>query len=514
VHLSILALLVAMVVAACDSEPLRESDQPDAYDAGEARDGGATSADTGMPEGDAGQLEPDAAVHEFAADYASGSRLHAKLRVTDDGARAFLGWYDSERAADCAFRRASDGLTRCMPFSPDTTTHTFSDPQCTQPVLLLNVERCEPALPAFVSVDTYSVCDTIATLVYPRENKLAGSVTVYSDDGSGCMGREIDPLRQEAYGVGEAIDPASFVAAEEVVQPTGERLAATALVAEDGSVERLGWYDTELETACQSGELQDDSVPRCVPSDAVFDDGSLFTDAQCSERAALGVAECSADVPFVGRYEMTACSWAWSYFERGARVPGADAYMSASGCESASATRGDPYWGVYRVGDALTASRLAALETTYVGSERIRQVVEQAEGGATRVTRVLHDSTLNATCSFEKAADGATRCLPLSVYPFRYAADAACTTLLASRNAPTGCDVAVDVVALDEPSDDQCGGFRRAFAAGAPFAAAVVYQGGPDNCAESSSDGRLFVSVGDEIPADDLVGQTIMIETP
>jgi hypothetical protein len=45
----------------------------------------------------------------------SGSRLKRRIMTTDDGAQVFVGWHDSERQENCAFRVGPDGKQRCMP---------------------------------------------------------------------------------------------------------------------------------------------------------------------------------------------------------------------------------------------------------------------------------------------------------------------------------------------------------------------------------------------------------------
>lgn len=50
-----------------------------------------------------------------------GTRLQAKIGATPDGARIFLGWYDSERDIDCEFSDTTEGY-RCLPLDngPET----------------------------------------------------------------------------------------------------------------------------------------------------------------------------------------------------------------------------------------------------------------------------------------------------------------------------------------------------------------------------------------------------------
>ncbi len=73
--------------------------------------------------------------------YENGTRLRARVVSTDDGARQFVGWRDTELEFDCAFNVAEDGARRCLPtvlidptLSPDTY---FADAGCSTPVVVL-----------------------------------------------------------------------------------------------------------------------------------------------------------------------------------------------------------------------------------------------------------------------------------------------------------------------------------------------------------------------------------------
>src|SRR5262249_36764419 len=56
---------------------------------------------------------PDGSHAYQVAAAVSGSRLRAKYLTTADGARQFVGWYDSQRKEDCSFDVAEDGQMHC-----------------------------------------------------------------------------------------------------------------------------------------------------------------------------------------------------------------------------------------------------------------------------------------------------------------------------------------------------------------------------------------------------------------
>jgi len=62
----------------------------------------------------------------------SGTRIRARLAITDDGASELVGWYDGDRGVSCTFQEAADGVTRCLPEAKHA--NLFADAACTQPL--------------------------------------------------------------------------------------------------------------------------------------------------------------------------------------------------------------------------------------------------------------------------------------------------------------------------------------------------------------------------------------------
>ncbi len=70
----------------------------------------------------------------------------------------------------------------------------------------------------------------------------------------------------------------------------GSRLKVRRLVADDGSVQLLGFHDSELGVNCGFTRASDGAM-RCLPSN-VAAAGSYFADAACSEPAVIGLKNC------------------------------------------------------------------------------------------------------------------------------------------------------------------------------------------------------------------------------
>ncbi len=75
--------------------------------------------------------------------YQSGSRLKARVLVTADGARQFVGWRDTQLGLDCTFVTATDGKTRCLPQLGGIAV-VYADSACSKP-LVYAASNCHQA---------------------------------------------------------------------------------------------------------------------------------------------------------------------------------------------------------------------------------------------------------------------------------------------------------------------------------------------------------------------------------
>lgn len=68
---------------------------------------------------------------------ASGTRIKRQFLTTGDGARIYLGLFDSQRNEACTPKVSSDGKLRCLPSaSPNSSTPYYSDANCTHPIFV------------------------------------------------------------------------------------------------------------------------------------------------------------------------------------------------------------------------------------------------------------------------------------------------------------------------------------------------------------------------------------------
>lgn len=134
------------------------ADGPGATDGDDAADGGLVDALVDA------LLDP---VPEALADAnESGSRLKARRRIAADGAREFVGWYDSQRNEECAFTNAADGAERCLPSDPALVVPrdnevAFADAACTQRLVALDAD-CQAPTYARTETTTGAICSSTA----------------------------------------------------------------------------------------------------------------------------------------------------------------------------------------------------------------------------------------------------------------------------------------------------------------------------------------------------------------
>lgn len=149
--------------------------------------------------------------------YASGSRIKMRVGVTADGAKTFIGWYDSVRNEDCAFMFASDGVRRCIPITLEATDVNrptvagvyFSDSGCSVNNVVISNTCSAPT----VAFDYNPQCPG-GYRVYP----IAGEFTqqVYSGTPAACS--PVTPGNSDFWTIGQEIPASSFQAMEEQIE--------------------------------------------------------------------------------------------------------------------------------------------------------------------------------------------------------------------------------------------------------------------------------------------------------
>lgn len=143
--------------------------------------------------------------------YQSGTRLKMRTLVTADGARAFLGWRDTQLNLDCGFSVAGDGRTRCLPSGNASYSGYFADSACTQPLAQASVAAgCVPTLAWRMDPNS---CQYLLR-VYAIGAEFTGP-TVYV--GAACTSTAAAPYGR-FFSVGAEVPPSTYVEATEQLQ--------------------------------------------------------------------------------------------------------------------------------------------------------------------------------------------------------------------------------------------------------------------------------------------------------
>jgi hypothetical protein len=130
----------------------------------------------------------------------SGDRIVAQYIEAQDGARAFVGWWDSERDERCTWTVAADGVTRCLPSGglqvmPSANGFSqvvyYSDPECTKALAVSWDDSCENRHIAIRLDD--SSCPTRSIVYSVEDEPYQGTMYgLHSDDDCVPMGPAAD----------------------------------------------------------------------------------------------------------------------------------------------------------------------------------------------------------------------------------------------------------------------------------------------------------------------------------
>lgn len=289
------------------------------------------------------QVDPDFDNFDLSStiNQQSGQRIRTKVLLTDDGDRAFLGWYDTRLSDDCDFQPDTEGTMRCMPLG---ATGSIEDASALSQFVAadyaviagpsrvkgygLVTEDGAVSISGFYDENTDLGClwtntgDAVQCMPQARrishyvdqahtrlliqgepdnssptpnigEHHHSSSCTSdYYRGGAPFQGdrvfqrdsRDSRPIAQgeSFYELGEPIDSDSFAGAVLEADTTDSgRLTAVYWATPDGVAWFSHWYDNDLETECLFTRDQD---PRCVPkTDGVR---IYYADAQCTDPVA------------------------------------------------------------------------------------------------------------------------------------------------------------------------------------------------------------------------------------
>lgn len=418
-------------------------------DAGSSQDGGgsadAADAATAPPSDGSAEGSHDAAIADATGgdgsgdatsdgptgpfpDYASGSRLRAKVYRTADGTKLWHGWYDSTLGTTCSFTQnftAEDGATRCMPIG---TAAYYLDSTCSTPVTVVQ-SGC--TTPTYVSEALASnPCRSAAYSVGPAVDAGAG---LYYMMGSTCA-----PIT--APGTVHSLThvaASSLVSATRVIDPRTASLGAAYWQADDGALQSLGATDLTRSVGC--APLSGAYANVCAPSDIVYAQTPLFSDMGCTTRAArkFDLACFSATTHTVEVQTQDSCGNVTIALDAlGSALTSSYTIPSGGSCTGTTAPTN---FTDYALGAPIPASALPAVKTTDVGTGRITTRYLAAGTGEKIAVTTWVDSQLGASCVVVATSAG-LRCVPGDYHEEAYS-DMACSMPVVWVSQPTGCAV-------------------------------------------------------------------------
>jgi hypothetical protein len=155
-------------------------------------------------------------------DYASGSRIKARVISTGDGAKAFAGYYDSSLSVICGFNRAVDDTLRCLPTTYTYVGSYYSDSGCSTALAYSSMPGCTPTYA--LKTETTASCLDIG--FYPSNSRQRvysvgsayGSAMVWSGTPGNCSSSST-PTAFAFYTIGAEVPASTFAAGSVDIAP-------------------------------------------------------------------------------------------------------------------------------------------------------------------------------------------------------------------------------------------------------------------------------------------------------
>lgn len=423
-------------------------------------------------------ISPPAPVYGVQA----GARLEPRFWDAGDGARLLRAWYDRELDVECRFDLAADGRFRCLPTELPSRT-LYADAACT--TALVAWPACKPQ-PRFAGGDARATAECPRPAARPMFEIGAehAATRVFEMAGDTC--RPVDvPKGHRVYLRGNERPPTQFVAAALDASPATSRLVPYVYRGEDGSFEATGIWDSERDAECNGSNLAPPAEEQaCYPTEIALHYDFLFSDASCTEFAAVDLADARPCHPPTA-VNTSAQPYGRYFREIGAQIPPEAVHRS----ESPGTCSPEPLWTFdetfWREGSAIPQDAYASLITVFDGRSRIlaaRYVAETGEPLST--SQRFFDTTIDLPCDPVRVAHG-TRCLGAFSTNVGMLeglhADPACTTPVVYYGETPPPLVLAPHVARDACDDIQ---YDAAYAVGAKLETDMIYRRDGTACVE------------------------------
>jgi hypothetical protein len=463
---------------------------------GDAGDAPSSPDGADGPGGDAGPRGPLPA-------WRSGTRLRARLLKAADGPEAiFQSAYDSELATPCAFGRAGDDATRCM---PPAAVAFFGDDACKSPILSMTA-GCAPG----THVSLFESCLAHGYKVGP---KVTPAKVFARNPAGACI--EVQGVTNDFYGL-TAVADSRFVAAAELRDDRDVFLSMRYWKSDDGGLFPLGAWDVQRRAACAPGF--DDYLDHCVPAVVAPASRSVpaFADAMCKNPVGYLSRVCAAEpVTAVGLWAADTCGQTMYYAEatKLATMP----YRSqGAACFPWTAPPAD--YEFYTPGETIPIGALPDLSTVLEGAGRLKVRRYDTSGVRMDVNTQFYDSIRKGLCIPETTTKG-LRCMPANAYGVTFYADDKCASPvhLESKKKLDDplCAVPRPEVLYVDKGGATCGGLPTLdlYAVGAPITPAKLYRADSDKGCVADDMDPTANDVFATTPADDATTPALTVVT-
>jgi hypothetical protein len=274
------------------------------------------------------------------------ARLSANVRIAEDGSRQVISHYDLEREAECNPRLHADVGYGCVPEDRAYIEYFFANDACDVPA-------------AYHPAYAQQVCD--------RAPKIIQNSGPYYTDGYYEVGEEITGtiFRKDTdcvpyvspgdpgatyFAVGKEVPWSAFAQLSSKNEGAGRIAVQVIRGADDELISREGFYDTELDAACASGQNPDGKM-RCLPLGAYG--VNEFADDECSQ-ALLNVLPGEDPPPGAAFIQANAPGGGQNVFRLGTKIatPAQTWQMNGLDCEPRSASDSLDYYSTTIVAPA------------------------------------------------------------------------------------------------------------------------------------------------------------------
>ncbi len=380
---------------------------------GGASGSGGSAANGGMA-GAPGEI--DVSCREHTTNHRAGSEIGLRERVTAEGDRAFIGYYDKARGTECNFVRDAEGVMRCFPpVRSQGDARFYLNADCSQAVAYRGI--C--SLDHFTIPASDESCND-RYRVYSFGAPVADGMVWERNIAGECVEHgQINNLHQ----LGEELVAADYPAVSETTWSGAGRIARSGFEGPGGLRVVRDFRDTELDESCAISTLAD-GKRYCAP----FRLGSFeLTDETCQETLLSTRSVCGGPVAKFGSGAAQSCLGS-AYVERDQPFTGALSLRGSCQPATAEQTEGAQVFSVKSVPPERFVEMTLVVEESDPG--RLKPTYNTSADGACWF-QGWYDAEHDVACEFALTTDGSHRCVPRERPLTRAYTDASCTVPVA-----------------------------------------------------------------------------------